>query len=72
MIRPIPIFRFVFAAYFAKCGYWEHDGWKRLGNADRVSKPKFPNLALVVDNGADAGPQKPLWPCERGWELKMD
>ena len=71
MTRPIPLFRFIFAAYYATCGHREHESGAHRLVADKNSKPKLPALALVVDNGAD-WPRKPLWPCERGWELKID
>ena len=71
MTRPIPLFRFVFAAYYATGGQREHEGGADRWISDKNSKPKLPALALVVDNGPD-WPKKPLWPFERGWELKID
>lgn len=72
MTRPIPIFRFVFAAYYTTSNKWEHDDEGAFEKAARDPKSEFPALALVVNNDDGATAQNILWPCERACEYKAE
>jgi hypothetical protein len=71
MTGPIPIFRFVFAAYYATSYQWDHEYAGVSEKTDRL-KSEFPAVALVVNNDSDATPQKSPWLCERAWEYKIE
>jgi hypothetical protein len=58
MTRPLPIFRLVFAAYYATSDEWAFDDEGVFRHVRRRSRSEFP--VLVVDNDADPAQRKSL------------
>jgi hypothetical protein len=71
MTRPIPIFKLVFAAYYATSHKGDFEEECGLGDPIRHARSKFPSLALVVDN-CDPTPRKSLGLCKKAREFKIE
>ncbi len=72
MTRPIPIFKFVFAAYYATSETAEGEVPRFVEMSKRGARAIFSRLALVVDNKGDPKPPMGAPRGARARECKID
>lgn len=72
MTRPIPLFRFVFAAYYATQDTADYEAPSVAHMSLRARRAVMSHLVLVVDNGVAAKPTTRATRVGRALECKID
>ena len=72
MTRPIPIFGFVFAAYYATTKPWEEAGEANPTERDEAAGGDSPQAAPEAANVAGAKPVSHLYICQTTPEATCD